>query len=54
LARMTVQLESAVSLCLDGETHVAGERVAFHRSPNGAMEMRRERIHTWLLPPLKG
>jgi len=54
LARMTVQLESAVSLCLDGETHVAGERVAFHRSPNGAMEMRRERIHSWLLPPLKG
>jgi glucosyl-3-phosphoglycerate synthase len=52
LARMTVQLESAVSLCLDGGTHAAGERVAFHRSPTGAMEMRRERIHTWLLPPL--
>ena len=54
LARMTVQLESAVSLCLDGGTHAAGERVAFLRSPSGTMDMRRERIHTWLLPPLRG
>ena len=38
LARMTVQLESAVALCLDGGTHVAGERVAFRRSPSGTME----------------
>ncbi len=54
LARMTVQLENAVSLCLDGGTHIAGERVAFIRGPSGAMELRRERIHTWLLPPLRG
>ena len=54
LARMTVQLESAVSLCLDGGTHLAGERVAFRRGATGTVEMRRERIHTWLLPPLKG
>lgn len=54
LARMTVQLESAVSLCVDGGTHLAGERVAFFRTAAGAMEMRRERVHTWLLPPLKG
>ena len=54
LARMTVQVENAVTLCLDGGTHVAGERVAFLRGPSGAMEMRREHIHTWLLPPLKG
>ncbi|MFZ0141043.1 MAG: glucosyl-3-phosphoglycerate synthase [Aeromicrobium sp.] len=53
LARMTVQLENAVSLCLDGGAHIAGERVAFIRSPSGAMELRRERIHTWLLPPLR-
>jgi len=52
LARMTVQLESAVSLCLDGGTHLAGERVAFRRGATGTVEMRRERIHTWLLPPL--
>jgi glucosyl-3-phosphoglycerate synthase len=54
LARMTVQLENAAALCLDGGTHVAGERVVFLRSPSGAMELRRERIHTWLLPPLRG
>jgi glucosyl-3-phosphoglycerate synthase len=54
LARMTVQLENAVSLCLDGGTHLAGERVAFLRGRGGAMEMRRERVHTWLLPPLRG
>jgi glucosyl-3-phosphoglycerate synthase len=54
LARMTVQLENAAALCLDGGTHVTGERVAFIRSPSGAMELRRERIHTWLLPPLRG
>jgi glucosyl-3-phosphoglycerate synthase len=54
LARMTVQLENAVSLCLDGGTHLAGERVAFLRGSSGAMEMRRERVHTWLLPPLRG
>ena len=54
LARMTVQLENAVSLCLDGGTHLAGERVAFLRGQGGAMEMRRERVHTWLLPPLRG
>jgi glucosyl-3-phosphoglycerate synthase len=54
LARMTVQLENAASLCLDGGTHIAGERVAFIRNPSGAMELRRERIHTWLLPPLRG
>jgi glucosyl-3-phosphoglycerate synthase len=54
LARMTVQLENAAALCLDGGTHVTGERVAFHRNPSGAMELRRERIHTWLLPPLRG
>jgi len=53
LARMTVQLENAASLCLDGGTHLAGERVAFRRGKNGAMELRRERIHTWLLPPLR-
>ena len=52
LARMTVQLESAVSLCLDGGAHLAGERVAFLRGASGTVEMRRERIHTWLLPPL--
>ncbi|MGI9083870.1 MAG: glucosyl-3-phosphoglycerate synthase [Aeromicrobium sp.] len=52
LARMTVQLESAVTLCLAGESHIAGTRVAFFRGPNETMEMRRERIHTWLLPPL--
>jgi len=52
LARMTVQVENAVTLCLDGGTHVAGERIAFLRGPSGSMEMRRERIHTWLLPPL--
>jgi len=50
---MTVQLENAASLCLDGGTHLAGERVAFRRARNGAMELRRERIHTWLLPPLR-
>lgn len=54
LARMTVQLENAAALCLDGGTHIAGERVAFIRNPSGAMELRRERIHTWLLPPLRG
>ena len=54
LARMTVQLENAAALCLDGGTHVTGERVAFIRNPSGAMELRRERIHTWLLPPLRG
>ncbi|MGH3473365.1 MAG: glucosyl-3-phosphoglycerate synthase [Aeromicrobium sp.] len=54
LARMTVQVENAATLCLDGGTHVAGERVAFIRNPSGAMELRRERIHTWLLPPLRG
>ena len=54
LARMTVQVENAATLCLDGGTHVAGERVAFFRNPSGAMELRRERIHTWLLPPLRG
>ena len=54
LARMTVQVENAATLCLDGGTHVAGERVAFIRNPSGAMELRRERIHTWLLPPLTG
>jgi len=54
LARMTVQLENAVALCLDDAQHVAGERVAFLRGRSGAMEMRRERVHTWLLPPLKG
>jgi glucosyl-3-phosphoglycerate synthase len=54
LARMTVQLENAASLCLEGGTHIAGERVAFRRGPAGAMEMRRERVHTWLLPPLRG
>jgi glucosyl-3-phosphoglycerate synthase len=54
LARMAVQLESAVSLCQDGGTHLAGTRVAFHRGPGGTMEMRRERVHTWLLPPLVG
>ena len=53
LARMTVQLENAAALCLDGGTHVTGERVAFIRNPSGAMELRRERIHTWLLPALK-
>jgi glucosyl-3-phosphoglycerate synthase len=52
LARMTVQLESAVSLCLDGGSHLAGERVAFLRGASDTVEMRRERIHTWLLPPL--
>jgi glucosyl-3-phosphoglycerate synthase len=52
LARMTVQLESAVELCLNGGPHVAGTRVAFHRGPSGKMEMRRERIHSWLLPAL--
>jgi hypothetical protein len=51
---MTVQLENAAALCLDGGTHVTGERVAFIRNPSGAMELRRERIHTWLLPPLRG
>jgi glucosyl-3-phosphoglycerate synthase len=54
LARMTVQVENAATLCLDGGTHVAGERVAFIRNPSGGMELRRERIHTWLLPPLRG
>ena len=54
LARMTVQVENAVSLCLEGGTHIAGERIAFLRSAGGAMEMRRERVHTWLLPPLRG
>ena len=54
LARMTVQVENAASLCLEGGTHIAGERVAFRRGPSGAMEMRRERVHTWLLPPLRG
>ena len=54
LARMTVQVENAAALCLDGGTHVAGERVAFIRNPSGGMELRRERIHTWLLPPLRG
>ncbi len=54
LARMTVQVENAATLCLDGGTHVTGERVAFIRNPSGAMELRRERIHTWLLPPLRG
>jgi glucosyl-3-phosphoglycerate synthase len=54
LARMTVQLENAATLCLDGGTHVTGERVTFIRNPSGAMELRRERIHTWLLPPLRG
>jgi len=49
---MTVQLEAAASLCLDGGKHATGERVAFIGSPSGAMELRRERIHTWLLPPL--
>lgn len=53
LARMAVQLEAAVSLCQEGGTHVAGTRVAFRRGPSGAMEMRRERVHTWLLPPLE-
>jgi glucosyl-3-phosphoglycerate synthase len=53
LARMTVQLENAASLCVDGGTHLAGERVAFRRAKNGAMELRRERIHTWLLPALR-
>ena len=53
LARMTVQLENAASLCLDGGTHLAGERVAFWRNPTGDMELRRERIHTWLLPALR-
>ena len=53
LARMTVQLENAASLCLDGGTHLAGERVAFRRNPSGDMELRRERIHTWLLPALR-
>jgi len=54
LARMTVQVENAATLCLDGGTHVAGERVAFIRNPSGGMELRRERIHTWLPPPLRG
>ena len=53
LARMTVQIENAATLCLDGGLHRAGERVAFRRAPSGAMELRRERIHTWLLPPLR-
>jgi glucosyl-3-phosphoglycerate synthase len=53
LARMTVQLEAAASLCLNGGTHVTGERVAFLRDPAGSMGMRRERVHTWLLPALK-
>ncbi|MGH3457610.1 glucosyl-3-phosphoglycerate synthase [Aeromicrobium sp.] len=52
LARMTVQLESAVTLCLEGEKHLAGTRVAFFRGASAAVEMRRERIHTWMLPPL--
>lgn len=52
LARMTVQLESAVSLCLEGDQHLAGTRVAFFRGRSESVEMRRERIHTWLLPPL--
>jgi hypothetical protein len=50
---MTVQLENAVALCLDDVEHVAGERIAFLRGRTGAMEMRRERVHTWLLPALK-
>ncbi len=54
LARMTVQLENAAALCVDGGTHLAGERVAFLRTAAGAVEMRREHVHTWLLPPLRG
>ncbi|MGI9085996.1 MAG: hypothetical protein ACR2FE_12030 [Aeromicrobium sp.] len=52
LARMAVQLESAMSLCQDGGSHLAGTRAAINRGPSGAKEMRRERVHTWLLPPL--
>jgi glucosyl-3-phosphoglycerate synthase len=64
LARMAVQIESAFSLCRNGggagpraaeSTDVErpdDARVTFRRDSEGAMEMRRERVPTWLLPPL--
>lgn len=55
LARMAVQVESAVTLCRDGaRDHVEEFRTVFARSAEGTMEMHRERVHTWLLPPLEG
>ena len=54
LARMTVQLENAVTLCLDGKTpRGRREGRVLPQDPSGAMEMRRERVNTWLLPPLR-
>ncbi len=53
LARMAVQVESAVTLCRDGtRDHLEEFRTVFARSAGGTMEMHRERVHTWLLPPL--
>jgi glucosyl-3-phosphoglycerate synthase len=52
LARMAVQIEAAFSLCLDDVERPDDVRVTFRRDDDGVMEMRRERVPTWLLPPL--
>jgi glucosyl-3-phosphoglycerate synthase len=52
LAKMTIQIESAVTLCLHGGSHLEGTHVMFTRNDDGAMEMCSEPVRTWLLPPL--
>jgi glucosyl-3-phosphoglycerate synthase len=52
LARMAVQIESAFSLCRGGVDPPDDTRVIFRRAADGSMQMRRERVPTWLLPPL--
>jgi hypothetical protein len=49
---MAVQIQSAFALCTDDAPEPDDTRVTFRRDGEGAMEMRRERVPTWLLPPL--
>ncbi len=52
LARMSIQIESAVTLCLQGGSHLEGTHVLFTRDGDRVMQMGSEPVRTWLLPAL--